>query len=324
MQNSYSEKIDVFTHISTLKYEEALYKKARETVHKEINARYPALVDLDERFRMMDKFAGLKQVITIVQPSLEGVVDAKDAIDLARLANDEMAELVIRYPDRFVAAAACLPMNDMDASLSEAERAIKELDMKGVQIFTPAGHKPLDRPEFMPLYALMSENGLPIWIHPTREKTVPDYTDEVESMYDIYLTLGWPYETSKAMARLVFSGVFDKYPNIKFITHHLGAMIPFFVPRLVRAKRDWLQRPPEQYFKMFYGDTAVGGHIPSLVCGHAYFGDEHVLFGTDAPFNGEINIESAIKAVESLQISDVAKQKIFADNAKELLGLPEK
>jgi len=220
MQSSYAEKIDIFTHISPAKYDQALYKKAKHTVHKELNATAPALVDLEARFQIMDKFEGLKQVLTIVQPSLETVVDVRDAIELSKLANDEMAELVAKYPERFVAAVACLPMNNMDAALREADRAIQVLNFKGVQIHTPIGAKPIDRPELMSLYDFMSKMELPIWIHPTREPSIPDYADEDESKYDLFRSIGWPYETSKAMARLVFSGVFDKYPNLKFIIHH--------------------------------------------------------------------------------------------------------
>jgi predicted TIM-barrel fold metal-dependent hydrolase len=323
MQDSFPEIIDIFTHISPKKYNEALYKKACDTFHKEHNAGFPALVDLDARFRIMDKFEGLKIVLTLAQPPLETVVDAQDAIELARLANDEMAELVARYPHRFIAAAACLPMNDIDAAIKEAERTITELKFKGVQIYTPVGKKPLDRTEFMPLYELMSKAGLPIWIHPTREPSEPDYTDEIESKYDLFRSIGWPYETTRGMARLVFSGVFDKYPDLKFIIHHCGAMVPFFASRLCSMKRDWLQKPPEQYFKMFYVDTATIGNKAALMCGHAFFGDDHMFFGSDMPSDGGLNVEKGIKVIESLDISMAAKQKIFAGNAKKLLGLPK-
>ncbi|MFC1892387.1 amidohydrolase family protein [Thermodesulfobacteriota bacterium] len=324
MRDSDLEIIDVFTHISPKKYDEALYKKASYTFHKEHNAGFPALVDLDARFRIMDKFEGLKQVLTIAQPPLETVVDTEDAVVLARLANDEMAELVERHPDRFVAAAACLPMNDVDAAIMEADRAIRDLKFKGVQIYTPVGQKPLDRPEFMPLYELMSKNELPIWIHPTLEPSVPDYADETESKYDLFRSIGWPYESSKGMARLVFSGVFDKYPNLKFIIHHCGAMVPFFASRLCSMTRDWLQKPSEEYFKMFYVDTATIGNKAGLTCGHAFYGDDHMVFGTDMPVVGGINIERGIKVIESLDISRTAKQKIYAGNAKKLLNLPKK
>ena len=170
------EKIDIFTHILPIKYREALDKKSKDTFYQEINRPVLELSDLDARFRVMDKFEGVKQVLTIASPPLEMVVDEASALDLARIANDEMAELVNKYPDRFIAAVGCLPMNNMDAALIEADRAIKELAFKGVQIYTPTNGKPLDSPEFMALYEKMSGYDLPIWIHPARDRDFPDYS----------------------------------------------------------------------------------------------------------------------------------------------------
>lgn len=188
--------------------------------------------DMNHRFRIMDKFEGLKQVITLGVPAIEDIADPKNAVDLARIANDEMAQLVNKHPDRFVAAAACLPMNNMDAALKEADRAINDLGFKGVQTGTPINNKPLDSGEFMPLFEKMAQYDLPIWIHPGRPVTYADYKTEEVSKYMIFLLFGWPYETTVAMTRLVFSGVLERYPNLKFITHHCGAMVPYLHQRL--------------------------------------------------------------------------------------------
>ena len=175
----------------------------------------------------MDKFQDLVQVLTIAGPNVESVSNPKEAVDLAMIANDEMAELVLKYPDRFVGAVACLPMNDMDAALKEADRAINDLRFRGVEIFTDINGKPVDLPEFMPLYEKMESYNLPILLHPRRENLKADYAGETSSKYLIYTNFGWPYESSAAMARLAFSGVFDKYPRLKVLTHHAGGMIPF-------------------------------------------------------------------------------------------------
>jgi predicted TIM-barrel fold metal-dependent hydrolase len=320
---SYSDKIDIFTHILPPQYGQSLYKhkKARDSVHYELQTQLAALSNLDDRFRMMDKYPGLKQVLTLAQPPLECVVGPKIAIKLAKLANDEMADLVAKYPDRFVAAAACLPMNDMDAALQEAARAMGTLGLKGVQIVTPVNGKPLDSPEFMCLYELMSKHDLPIWIHPGGERSVPDYVGEEQSKYDIYSRIRWPYETSLAMARLVYSGVFDKFPGIKFITHHGGAMTSFFASRLSRPPGDWLKKPPLEYFKMFYVDTALGGYVPSIMFSYNFFGADHMVFGTDMPFGGDAGFGRNIAAIESLQVEDSVKRKILADNVKRLIHL---
>ncbi len=330
-------KIDVFSHVTPQKYKEALYKVIPDgSPPQMLIESVPTLFDMNHRFRIMDKFEGLKQVITLGLPPVEGIADPKTAADLARIANDEMAELVQKHPDRFVAAAACLPMNNMDAALKEADRAINELNFKGVQINTPINDKPLDLPEFMPLYEKMSQHDLPIWIHPVRTPDYADYRTEEMSQYMISAVLGWPYETSVLMTRLVLSGVLEKYPNLKIITHHCGAMIPFLEQR-IECSYDMYQmlfgkdalahlsKTPLEYFKMFYYDTAINGSTPGLMCGHAFCGTDHMLFGTDLPFDNELGerfTRQTIEAVEKMAIEDSDKKNIFEDNVRRLLDLP--
>lgn len=331
-------KIDIFPHILTDKYKETLYKKLgsrAKSFYRDDLEGTPPLSNLDERFRIMDKYDEYVQIINMVSPSLESVVEPKEAVELAKLANDEMAELVAKYPDRFVAAVACLPMNDMDAALKEVDRAIKDLRFRGVQIFVPINDKSPGLPEFMPLYEKMAQYDLPILMHPLREADVPDYRTEKRSKYFIHSIFGWPYETTVAMAHLVFSGVFDKYPNLKFITHHCGAMVPYLEQRItqlyhyfdVRLKTKelpMLTKRPVDYFRMFYNDTAIYGSTPGLMCGYAFFGADRILFGTDMPFDpqcGDLYIRQTIKSVEQMDIPDLDKEKIFADNARKLFRL---
>jgi predicted TIM-barrel fold metal-dependent hydrolase len=328
------EKIDIFCHILPPKSKEALFKKAPPCHYIETDSGRPALFDLDMRFRVMDKFEGLRQVLTLGLPPLEYVLSPRDALDLARMANDEMAELVNKYPDRFVAAVAGLPLNDIDASLRETERAVEELNFKGIQIFSSINGKPLDRPEFMGLYQKMTEYDLPIWIHPARDKIIPDYPDEPASKYTLFTAFGWPFETSLAMARLVFSGILEKYPTVKFITHHCGAMIPFFSRRvlLVGVGREpgqetKLTQPPLEYFKKFYADTVLGGNTPALMCGHAFFGTDHMLFGSDYPYpggadRGDIALGEVIRSVEMMNVTKEEKTRIFSKNTRRILRLP--
>ncbi|MFC2073109.1 amidohydrolase family protein, partial [Chloroflexota bacterium] len=227
-------KIDMFCHILPAKYKEAFYKITPDNFYlKNVIESLPTLFDLEHRFRIMDKYEDLRHVLTLSLPPIEYIADGQKAIELAKLANDGMAELVLKYPDRFVAAAASLPMNNMDAALVELDRAIKDLNLKGVQLFTPMNDKPLDLPEFMPLYEKMSQYDLPIWVHPTRTADYTDYKTENRSRYMIFSNLGWPYETASFVTRLVFSGVLEKYPNLKIITHHCGGMIPFLEQRIV-------------------------------------------------------------------------------------------
>ncbi len=299
----------------------------------------PMLYDLELRFQVMDKH-DVRQVIMISTPPLEDIVDPDKAVELARLANDEMAELITKYRDRFVGAVACLPMNNIEAALKEIDRAIKDLNLKGIQLYTPTNHKPLDQPEFMPIYEKMAGYDLPIWLHPQRNTDFPDYRTLERSMYSINKLFARPYETAVAMTHLIFSGIFDKWPNLKFITHHAGGIVPAFAqrirsfydkvkttfgPALGLTYMDRITRPPLDYYKMFYADTQLDGNVSALMCAYDFFGADHLLFGTDMPLgdsqSGFINTGIIIDSVEQMAISDIDKKKISEDNARRLLRL---
>ena len=226
-------KIDIFNHI----FPKAYFDKMVEVLpggtdmHKRVRA-IPCIVDLEERFRIMDKFGDYVQILCLGAPPIEVYGAASLATEMAKIANDGMADLVRRYPDRFPGFIASLPMNSPEGLLAEARRAVKDLGAVGVQIFSNVLGRPLDKPETMPLFDLMVELDLPIWLHPARGADFPDYKGEKKSHYEIWWTFGWPYETSVAMAHLVFAGLFDKHPNLKIITHHLGAMVPYFEGRV--------------------------------------------------------------------------------------------
>jgi len=331
-KKDFGEKIDIFWHILPKKYKDTLLKKARPSFYVEDTIKgYPALFDLDIRFRAMDKYEGLRQVVSIGVPPVELVLSPKDAVELARMGNDEMAELVNKYPDRFAAAVAGLPTNDVDASIRETERAVRQLKFKGVQIYSSINGKPLDRPEFLGIYEKIAQYELPIFLHPVRENTIPDYPDEKLAKYGTFIAFGWPYETTMAMARLVFSGLMEKYPNIKFITHHCGAMLPFFFKRVLLGQREdgeimKLTKPPLEYFKKFYGDTVLGGNMPALMCGYAFFGADHMVFASDYPYPGgaarsDIALGEVIESVALMNITEEEKLKIFSKTARRILSL---
>jgi predicted TIM-barrel fold metal-dependent hydrolase len=150
MSNLYHLKIDIFSHIMPPKYKDALFKilPADSCWRKNVESR-PTLFDIERRLGIMDRFDGMVQVLTSSAPAVELLAEPKKAVELAKMANDEMAELVSRYPDRFIAAVAAVPINDVDASLKEIERAINDLEFRGIQINTPVDEKPLDSSEFI-------------------------------------------------------------------------------------------------------------------------------------------------------------------------------
>src|SRR3990170_2412383 len=216
-------RIDAFTHF----YPAAYYKRMEEvgTGLKDMFRRARAVQsihDLDTRLRIIDQFPDYAQVISLPMPTLETVAkgDAKIALELAKIGNDGMAELVAKHPKQFADFVAQAPLSAPDAGAAEAERAITQLGALGVQIYSNVGGKPLDRPEFEPFFAAMNRIGKPIWLHPARGAEVPDYLDEKKSLYEIWWTFGWAYETAAMMARLVFSKIIDDHPDLKIIVHH--------------------------------------------------------------------------------------------------------
>ncbi len=333
-------KIDIFNHIFPTTYFDKMLEVAPN--FKDIGKRsreVPVLVDLDARFRMMDEFEDYAQVICLCSPPLEVLAGPEVTPELAKIANDGMAEYVAKYPDRFPAFIASLPMNNPGAALEEMDRAIKDLKAVGVQFFSNVKGAPLDLPEFKPLFEKMSSYDLPIWIHPARGANFPDYLTEDKSKYEIWWTFGWPYDTSVMMARLVFGGYFDEFPNLKIITHHMGGMVPYFEGRVGpgwdqlgarTSDEDYtmilknLKKPHLEYFKMFLADTAMFGSLSGTICGLDFFGVDNVLFASDSPFDPEKGpgyIRETIKIIEKLPISDEERKKIFEGNARRLLKL---
>jgi predicted TIM-barrel fold metal-dependent hydrolase len=330
-------KIDIATHVMLPKYKQAVYKYAAKfPTEKAVQDRRPVLTDYEARLSKLGQYHNLVQVINTTMPPIEELTNPEEAVDLARLCNDEMAELVAKYPKRFIAAAANLPLNNIEASLKEAERAIKELSFKGVQIYTRVNGRPPSDDQMMPLYQLMTELDLPIWIHPMRGSEQADYSAEDRSYNQLFSIFGWPYDTTAAMVRLVFSGVFEKFPEIKFITHHLGGMVPFYSDRLTVHWNNGLERlglehfpgltrHPVEYLKMFYVDTAINGDSNySMECGLAFFGEDKLLFGTDMPYdveNGDISIRGTINGIEKMDLTAITKEKIYEGNARRVLNL---
>lgn len=335
-------RIDVFAHILPDPYFHrllAVSSPAAANLQKRVSA-IPSIHDLSVRFRMMDQFPGYCQVISLAAPAIESLGTPDRSPEFATLGNDSLAELVTRYPERFAGFIASLPMNAPEAALRELERAVDQLGARGVQFYSNVNGKPLDRPELEPLFAAMAERDLPIWIHPERNSKFADYVDEDDARFELWWVFGWPYETSIAMSRIVFAGYFDKYPNLKIITHHGGAMIPFFSGRIgpgldqLGARTPDHQKPaltdhhlkrrPFDYFKMFYADTALFGAPHAIRCALDFFGADHVLFASDMPFDPEKGtqfIRTTIADLDSLGLDPSTRQAIDEGNARRLLHL---
>ena len=333
-------KIDIYPHILPKRFAERIFSLPATGLNMQKRFReVPALTDLDLRFRIMDRYGDYVQVLTLCSPPVEVLGTPQETPELACIANDGMAELVEKYPDRFPGFVASLPMNNPEAALKEIDRAITGLGATGIQIFSNVNGRSLDEPEFQPLFARMAALNFPIWLHPTRAPSFPDYQTEKRSRYDLWWVFGWPYETTIAMGRLVFSGIFDRHPNLAIITHHMGAMLPYFEGRAgpgldqLGSRTDdpddavalgRLRRRPLDYFRMFYADTALSGALPATECGLAFFGADRVLFATDMPFDPEKGpgfIRETVRVIDNMRASLEDKQKIYEGNARRMLKL---
>jgi predicted TIM-barrel fold metal-dependent hydrolase len=332
-------KIDIFNHffprrffdeyINTPSGPKDIGKRVREAA---------TIVDLGARFKVMDEFGEYCQIISLPLPAIEALVPSDRTAQAARLANDEMAELCQKHPSRFPSFVASLPLNNQEEALKEAERAVKQLGARGVQVFTNVSGKPLDDPAVLPIFEELARRDTVIWMHPTRGANMTDYASEDKSKFEIWWAFGWPYETSAAMARLVFSGIFDRQPELKIITHHMGGMVPYFEGRvgygwdqLGKRTSDMdytvvlksLKIRPLDYFKLFYADTALFGGAPATQCGLAFFGVDRLLFASDVPFEPSpgLYIRETIRCIDALPVNDKEKQQIYRGNAERLLNL---
>jgi len=325
--------IDIYTHIFPDKFFAEMNKVSPqlENLGKRLRS-VTKLFDLDARFREMDEYDDYRQVISLPNPPIEDIAKGEVGLTLARMANDAMAELCARHPDRFPTFAAAVSLTDVDGSIGEAHRAVKDLGAGGIQIFTHIAGRPLDDPAFRPVFAALAEHDLPIWLHPARTASMPDYPAEQKSRFEMWWCFGWPYDTSVAMARLVLSGVFDRHPKLKIITHHCGGMIPYYDGRVGpglavlgarTSDEDYsnilpsLERPHLDYFHDFYGDTAMFGGVHGLKCGLAFFGPDRVVFATDAPLGP---IRPTIAVVDKLDLDAADRRKVFTGNAERLLN----
>ena len=335
-------KIDAFPHILPAKFYARMFERSTgeaANMRKRVSG-IPVLYDLDARFRVMEKFGpDYRQILTVASPPIETLGPPQVAADLARLANDELAELCRRYPDRFSGFAASLAMNDPDAAVREAQRATKELGALGVQIFTNVNELPLDDPRFVPFFDAMAELDKPIWVHPARAAAHPDYTTETRSKYELWWVFGWPYETAIFMSRLIFAGVLERHPRLRILTHHAGGMVPHFAGRIgpgldqlgARTPDEdltkvgaSLRKRPYDYYRMFYGDTALFGAEHALRCAIEFFGVDHILFGSDMPFDpekGPMFIRETIANIEAIDLTAEQRAAIYEGNARRVLGV---
>jgi len=278
----------------------------------------PGHRDIEYRQRVLDEAGIDMQVLTLTTPG-PVIEEPAFAVSLARTVNDALARIVAERPTRFTALAT-LPLNDPEASVIEAERAMSELGFKGFMLFSNVNGVALADERYWPLYERVNDAGAVLYIHPT-------FPVGVEAMTEYWLMplVGFVFDTTLAAAALVFSGVVKRYPDIRWVLGHLGGAIPYLAERLDRgyhayeACRANIDKPPSEYLKQFYYDS-VNFDADALALAINFAGVDRILAGSDYPHLIG-SLKQMVESVQGLEQSDDDIAKILAGNTAMLLGL---
>ena len=272
----------------------------------------PHYFDVDAKLAAMDA-AGVKlTALSINDPGPEWF--GADGPVVAQMLNDFVAGVVRKHPTRFFGLCV-LPLQDMRASLTELDRCVRKLGMKGILLYTNLAGKFPDEPEFRPLFARAVELDIPVLLHPAKPITI-----EFVKGYEMTSTLGNMFDNTIALTRLLMSGILDEFPRLKLVCPHLGGTLPYIVGRLdhqvkvlKRGPRN-LQRSPGEYLRAIWMD--VVSPLPLAVkFGHDFIGPDRLLFSSDHPW---VEPTLIVETVRAAGLSASAEEKIFSGNARKL------
>lgn len=274
--------------------------------------------DINFRSEVLEKIGIDMQVLTFTTPGVH-IESPERAVELARMVNDNFAKIKKEKSQRF-SALATLPMNDPEASVMELDRAFSELGFRGVALHSNINGVALSDERFWPLYEKANELEAVFDIHPS-------FPVGVEAMTDYWLMplLGFTFDTTLAAAKLVFSGVVEKFPKIRWILGHLGGTIPYLAERLDRGYaafkecRENISQKPSDYLKTFYFDT-VNFDIKALQLAIDFAGADHLVAGSDYPHQIG-SLEQMVSSIDKLNISEEDKSKIYGKTAAQLLKI---
>ena len=285
------------------------------------NVIVPGHRDIDERIRIMDEHGVDVQAFSLTTPGVH-VEDPGTGVSLAWLVNDAFAEAAARYPGRFAPLAA-LPLQDPAAAVAEFERAITTLGHRGALLFSNVNGRPLDDPAYFPLFEKAVELDVPLFLHPTNPAAIEFIAD-----YRLTAILGFLFDTTVAVTRLVFAGVFEKLPELKLVLGHLGGTMPWVAERADRGYeaytecRKHISRPPTEYFRRLWIDT-VNFQPHALRMAVEFMETDRLVLGTDYPHEVG-NVSRALQAVRGLPIGEDEQTAILGGNAAGLLRLEER
>jgi 5-carboxyvanillate decarboxylase len=338
------KKIDIEAHFYTREYQEYLLSR-KEPPREELYKGYvrlwyepkiwephgleieDSLLDLgDGRLKNMDKAGIDMQVLSLSTPGCEQFPPAEGTY-LSRKTNEELHKAINKHPDRFAGLAALAPQSPEEAA-RELERAVKELGLKGAKINSHVSGEYLDNRKYWPIFEMAASLDVPVFLHPNTPapSSIKPYED-----YGFALAgppWGFGAETSLHALRLIYSGVFDKYPRLKIVLGHLGEGLVFWLYRLdFSFKRPWMEeeirpqikRMPSEYLRdNFYVNTSGMYSIPAFMSVYLELGAEHIMFAADYPYE---NSQEATEFIEQIPVCDTDKEKIQHSVAEELLKL---
>ena len=277
----------------------------------------PAMTDVSKRIEDMDRVGIDVEVVSLSTPNVF-FTDAEHQPAVARMMNDSYAELIARHPKRFKGFAS-IPMDAPDAALEELHRAIDTLKLNGVVLLSNIGGKPLTSPEYRPFFEEANRMKLCIFLHPM----LPAHSDAFRE-YVLGPIIGFPFDTSLAVARMCYDGMFEELPNIRWIIGHLGGAIPYLMERMDNGFRDFadcrvkIDKLPSVYLKRLYYDT-VSFSPYTLKMVRDMVGAEHMVMGSDYPHLLG-SIDRAVTSIEALEITPVDKNAIFYRTALSILN----
>ena len=252
-------------------------------------------------------------VLSVNIPGPE-LLDPELSLAGARICNDYLAEVCARYPERFVGLAS-LPLNDVPAAITELDRAIDELDLRGVFLFSHINGQPLDAPEFESFYAHVASRGAPLVLHPT----VPTWGTAIQD-HSMIPMIGFMVDTSIAMLRLILGGVLERHPTLQVVHPHAGGVLPYLMGRIEeqtevkRRGRDHITQAPGDYYKQVYLDLVSPSPL-ALEYAYRFAGADRMLFGSDHPW---VSIKTIEEHVAATECSENERGLIMGGNAQEL------
>ncbi len=325
------QKLDLHTHF----YTEEFFQRVRDlpsefsfaksstgqTIITHRGARFfgvtPAMTNVSQRLEDMDRVGIDMEVISLSTPNVF-FTDGQHQPDVARMINDSYAELIAQHPKRFKGFAS-IPMDAPDAALDELHRALNDLKLNGVILLSNIGGKPLTAPQYRPFFAEANRLKLCIFLHPM----LPANSEAFQE-YVLGPIVGFPFDTSLAVARMCYDGMFEEFPDIRWIIGHLGGAVPYLMERMDNGFRDFadcrakIDKLPSTYLKKLYYDT-VSFSPYTLKMVREMVGVDHMVMGSDYPHLLG-SIDRAITSIEALEISDGEKQQIFSGTALSILN----